>query len=190
MAQEVGGDHNRRSGPSREPHQQHADRAATDHGDRLVRTQASKVQGVQCDRERLDEGRLRPADTVGQGIEARFGPGHPFAQGAVRPAMAREPDRLAQVGGAGPAVLADTARIGWIHGHVPTGMGARLGDSGELVAKHQRGVENRVPDPAIDHPVAVRSAKADGRDPDKDFAWAGRRDGLFLDPKLAVWMQA
>ena len=123
---------------------------------------------------------------VGQWVERALGPGHELAQGAVRPSVTGKPDPEAQVLCLGDARLACPARNRGVHGDATPAHPTGLDDPVEFVAEHERRVEDRIADPAIDDPVAVRTAQPDATDPDQRLARTGLRDRLVVQAEPAI----
>jgi hypothetical protein len=88
------------------------------------------------------------------------------------------------------ADAAAAARHGWVERHALAGALAGLDRPHELVAEDEGPVEHRVPDPALQEPVPVGPAEADGGHAHENFAvaWLGR--GLVVEPEVAGAVEA
>ena len=103
--------------------------------------------------------------------------------------MTREPHVGAQVALAGETECAPAARNGRVEHDALAGAGAGGHDAGELVAEHERAVEQRVADAALEEPVPVGAAEADAAHAHEHLPPLRLGCGLFVQAQLACGVQ-
>jgi hypothetical protein len=169
--------------PAREEHldQEQADGPATDDGCRAPRSNLPQVDGVDGEPERLESGRVVVVHGVGERNEQPQWPGHQRPEPAVGDAVTREARRRAEMALATTAGVALTARVSWLDRDTLPAPRSVRDDAGDLVPEDERPVETCLADRALQEPMAVGSAQADGPDGDQLLPRTGHRVGLVVE---------
>jgi hypothetical protein len=171
-------------------HEQQAERtAAVDAGAR-ARPDATELERVQRDAERLEQRRLDVRKRVGERMEEPFRPGHQLPQRTVGRPVSGEPAGDAEVLVAVEARAAASARDRRVDRDTLARPRPLRDHAHRLVPEHERPLEGRVADPALGEPVQVGSAQPDRRDAQRRLVGARGAHGLVVQAHVADAVEA
>ncbi len=167
MGQRVKGGHPRCPGSPQHLDQQQPDRPAAGHRGGSAEPEVTQAGRVDGHSQGLEHRAVSVGESVRQRMEQVRRPGEVLAHHAVLGAVPGEPDAGAKVRVAAPARPTGAAGDRRVNGHPLATPRSAGHDPGRLVPRHQRPLQDRVPDPALTPPVQVRAADAGRGHPDQ-----------------------
>jgi hypothetical protein len=184
MGKPIGGHDRADRRHAKECDEHESDRTAAENGGCATGRGTTRVERMEGDPERLEQGGLVVRDPFGKREEESARPRHERPERAVGGSVAGEADGPAEIRSTGPAEVARTAGVGRLGHDSLAGAIPLCDDTAELVTKDEGAREPSVADAPLEEPVAVRPAQPDRAHPQEDLAGSAIRDGLSMEPDI------